>query len=107
MTTTITTARKRLNAARTSIARERGIPVGEVHGFEAGQRAWSGVCPNCGSDTEHHEDNGLSTMAPGYTILCVARVAPKDRSWTHVEPDPDQIDGDGKVACGFQWEPNA
>jgi hypothetical protein len=42
----------------------------------------------------------------GYTLLCVTRVKPKDRALTHVEPEPDQFDENGLVACGYQWSPN-
>lgn len=65
-------------------------------------------CPNCGNaDEAKMEDNGLKSTHWNYTLLCVARVDQKDWAFNHTSPDPDQIDADGKVACGMQWNPNA
>jgi hypothetical protein len=64
-------------------------------------------CPHCGNaDQATIEDNGVARSRHDYTLLCVARVDPSARHWDHVEPEPDQIDADGKVACGMQWCPN-
>lgn len=65
------------------------------------------TCPHCGN-TDHKtiENNGVARGSVDFTLLCVARVDPKRRSWTHVEPEPDQIDERGLVACGMQWCPS-
>ena len=64
-------------------------------------------CPNCGNNDESTiHGNGASEHSLDLTLLCVARVQPTDRSWTHVEPEADQIDESGKVECGMQWSPN-
>lgn len=61
------------------------------------------TCPNCGSGAEQHEDNGLSPAAYEYTILCVARISPRESAMAHADSD---VDDAGKVACGMQWSPN-
>lgn len=64
-------------------------------------------CPHCGNTNQDKiEDNGCEPGSFNYALLCVNRVEPRDRSWTHVEPEPDQIDAEGKVSCGYQWSPN-
>lgn len=64
-------------------------------------------CPNCGNaDRKTIEDNGVSPRHPDYTLLCVARVKPSERSWTHAEPEPDDYDAAGLVKCGEQWCPS-
>jgi hypothetical protein len=64
-------------------------------------------CPHCGNtDQATIESNGVSSEDVDYTLLCVARVKPADRSWGHVEPAPDQTNEDGLVECGYQWSPN-
>jgi hypothetical protein len=66
------------------------------------------TCPRCGNrDPKSIETNGVTPNDPDYTLLCVARVSPADRSWDHVEPEPDQVDANGRVSCGMQWCPNA
>jgi hypothetical protein len=62
-------------------------------------------CPHCGNaDPAKVEDNGCSTTSPDLTLLCVARVAPKDAA--HFDPDLTEVAPDGTVACGMQWDPN-
>lgn len=64
-------------------------------------------CPHCENrDSAFLQDNGDPPKSFDYTLLCVARVAPEDRSWDHVKPLPEDLDADGKVACGMQWCPN-
>jgi hypothetical protein len=62
-------------------------------------------CPHCGNKNQASlEDNGLSEKDEDYTLLCVARVQPKDEA-NHYEPR--QEPGlDGLVMCGMQWCPN-
>ena len=63
-------------------------------------------CPNCGNENRDLiEDNGLPKTDLYLAYLCVAKVPVKDRSWKHCEPDPDQVDSQGRVDCGMQWEP--
>lgn len=65
------------------------------------------ACPHCGnSDRNAIQDNGVKPASFDYTLLCVARVEPKDRAHTHVDLDPDQIGADGKTECGMSWCPN-
>ena len=64
-------------------------------------------CPHCGNqDSKTIESNGFAHSSVSLTLLCVARVNVADRSWGHVEPEADQIDGNGMVECGMQWSPN-
>jgi hypothetical protein len=63
-------------------------------------------CPHCGNaDPAKVEDNGCSTSSYDLTLLCVARVLPRDWAFTEA-PEPDQVGEDGRVACGMQWSPN-
>ncbi len=63
------------------------------------------TCPHCDNqDSDTIESNG--SHGEDLTYLCVARVKPAERSWTHVEPEADEIDSAGMVACGMQWSPN-
>jgi hypothetical protein len=61
-------------------------------------------CPHCGNrDPKKLEDNGVRPNHPDYTVLCVARVLPKDDSFGG---DGSVPEADGKVPCGMQWCPN-
>ncbi len=64
------------------------------------------VCPHCGNRNQRlFEDNGVNPTHIGYGILCIARVKPED--WAFADPpDPDQLDAEGLVVCGWQWYPN-
>lgn len=67
-------------------------------------------CPHCGNiDVNTIEDNGLHARALDYTMLCVARLDPKDAAVTRPlhEYEPDDFDAAGRVKCGCQWSPNA
>ena len=64
-------------------------------------------CPHCGNaDPAQVEDNGCSTSSYDLTLLCVARVPPKEAAHADDRYTPD-ADEDGKTACGMQWDPNA
>lgn len=62
-------------------------------------------CPHCGNSNQRKmEDNGLSRKNSDYTLLCVARVQPKDAAHAGFEPHPEP-GPDGLVSCGMQWCP--
>ncbi len=63
------------------------------------------TCPHCGNrKAALIEDNGpRSRRDDDSTLLCVARVEPKDEANKY---EPRQDPGpDGKVLCGMQWCP--
>ncbi len=64
-------------------------------------------CPHCGNaDPNTIEDNGLSPHSMDYTLLCVARVAPKDCALgIYAHHDDEDFDADRLVKCGCQWSP--
>lgn len=64
------------------------------------------TCPHCGNRNDKFiEDNNCPPRHYNYTLLCVARVLPRDAALADCGlADPDE---DGKTACGMQWSPNA
>lgn len=64
-------------------------------------------CPHCGNaDGKYIETNGEPARSPDLTLLCVARVPAGEWSFDHVDPLPEDLDAQGRVPCGMQWEPN-
>ena len=64
------------------------------------------VCPHCGNCKRSLiEDNNASEKSVNYTLLCVARVLPRD-AYDGDDREPREPEEDGKVACGMQWSPN-
>lgn len=55
------------------------------------------------STTRATEHRSTICSSPFFTLLCVARVYREDAAHDY----QDATDADGKVACGWQWEPNA
>jgi hypothetical protein len=66
------------------------------------------TCSHCGNcNPKTIEDNGLPASHPEYSLLCVARVEPKDANCLPDPPLPEDLDENGLVKCGMQWSPNA
>ena len=64
------------------------------------------VCPHCGNCNQSLiEDNNASKTSVYYTLLCVARVLPRD-AYDGDDVEPREPEEDGKVVCGMQWSPN-
>lgn len=62
-------------------------------------------CPHCGNtNPRYFQDNGEGPRSPGLTMLCVAPVKPGDDSFGG--DGGSEVDSNGNVPCGMQWEPN-
>lgn len=65
-------------------------------------------CPHCGNTNPATiQSNGERPSSRSLTLLCVARVKPTEWSFDHVTPLPEDLDANGLVPCGMQWDPNA
>jgi hypothetical protein len=61
-------------------------------------------CPHCGNtDLTTIEDNGLTKGDAEYTRLCLRRVDAHQSSYDLASLAEQDVDSDGKVACGYQW----
>ena len=64
-------------------------------------------CPHCGNSRPSLiENNGCRVNSPDLTLLCIARVRHGDEATDPHHPAVE-VDDDGLVLCGMQWEPNA
>ena len=63
-------------------------------------------CPHCGNiNPKFLQSNGESSASPDLTLLCVRPVATTEWSFTE-NPLPEDLDEDGRVPCGMQWDAN-